>query len=304
MTALAGGNFLVTYTDFAADPGGDIRARLYAPNGTALGSDFAIDAHNLFDDTQSSVSALSGGGFVVTYTRGFGGNIGIRARVFDQNGRPSNQPRSSSTPGSGQTASSVAGLSSGGFVAVWQDDSTNEVYFRRFQSDGTPLDAGRVLIDSAGTINEDIHVVALADGGFAVAYTDSGWGIDGTEITFRIFNADGTTRTDYIRANDVDFGGIEAGDQHRPTITTMGDLIVVGWLDVDGSNSHGPGVRRAGQCGSAINSFFAGQVLEHELSGLANGHVANVWQSSISEDVGFGDSIRTNGGAVHAHTER
>ena len=81
--------------------------------------------------------------------------------------------------------------------------ATNEVYFRRFRSDGIALDADRVLIDSAGAINEDIHVVALADGGFAVAYTDNGWGIDGTEITFRIFNADGTTRTDYIRANDV-----------------------------------------------------------------------------------------------------
>ena len=48
--------------------------------------------------------------------------------------------------------------------------------------------------------------------------------------------------------------------------------------------------------GNAVgdNSFFAGQVVEHELTGLANGHVANVWQSSISEDVGFGDSIRTN----------
>jgi hypothetical protein len=86
VAGLADGNFLVTDTDFAADPGGDIRARLYSPDGTALGSDFTIDAHINFDDTQSSVSALSDGGFVVTYTRGFGGNIGIRARVFDQNG--------------------------------------------------------------------------------------------------------------------------------------------------------------------------------------------------------------------------
>ena len=135
VTALTGGKFVVTYTDFAADPGGDIRARLYAPNGTVLGSEFAIEAHNLFGDTQSSVSALSGGGFVVTYTRGFR-QTGIRARVFDQNG---DQVSASIVvdAGSGQTASSVAGLSSGGFVVVWQDDSTDEVYFRRFQSDGT-----------------------------------------------------------------------------------------------------------------------------------------------------------------------
>ena len=96
---------------------------------------------------------------------------------------------------------------------MWQDHAADEVYFRRFQSDGTALDADRVLIDTTGTINQDIHVVALADGGFAVAYTDNGWAIDGTEITFRIFNADGTTRTGFIRANNAALNGIEAGDQ-------------------------------------------------------------------------------------------
>src|SRR5436190_1688740 len=31
VAGLTGGNFVVTYTDFAADPGGDIRARMYTP---------------------------------------------------------------------------------------------------------------------------------------------------------------------------------------------------------------------------------------------------------------------------------
>jgi hypothetical protein len=292
VVGLAGGNFLVTYTDFAADPGGDIRARLYSPDGTALGSDFAIDTHNLFDDTQSSVTALADGGFVVSYTRGFGGNIGIRARVFDQDGI---QVTSSIIvhADSDQTNSSVAGLSSGGFVVVWQDDSSDEVYFRRYQSDGTPLDADRVLMDTAGSINEDIHVVALADGGFAVAYTDNGWGIDGTEITFRIYNADGTTRTNFIQANDSDFGGKGSGNQDRPTITTMGDLIVVGWRDADSDTAR---VQVFDAEGHAVgnNSTFANDVVAHELAGLRNGQVASVWESSVAESVGFGDSIRSN----------
>ena len=292
VTALTNGNFLVVYNDFAADPGGDIRARLYDSNGMALGNDIAINIHNLFDDTQPSVAALSGGGFVVTYTRGFGGNIGIRAHVFDQNG----VDQTSSIivhADSAQMASSVAGLSSGGFVVVWQDDSSDEVYFRRFQSDGAALDADRVLIDSAGSINQDIHVTALADGGFAVAYTDNGWGIDGTEITFRIFNADGTTRTDYIRANNAAFGGDEGGDQTRPTITTMGDLIVVGWRDVDSSSSR---VQVFDAEGHAVgeNYFFNNHVLEPELAGLAHGQVANVWTSSTSEGAGLGDSMHSN----------
>ena len=180
----------------------------------------------------------------------------------------------------GQTASSVAGLSSGGFVAVWQDHAADEVYFRRFQSDGSALDADRVLIDTGGTINQDIHVVALADGGFAVAYTDNGWAIDGTEITFRIFNADGTTRTNYIRANSAAFGGIEAGDQDRPTITTIGDLIVVGWRDVDSATLHRQVFDAQGNR-LGDNTTFGGQVVEPEFAGLANGQLAIVWKPHL-----------------------
>jgi hypothetical protein len=291
VTALTNGNFVVVYNDFAADAGGDTRARFYSPDGNPIGSDFTIDASGSLDDTQPSVTALSNGNFVMSFTRGFGGNIGIRARVYDTDGN--NLGLVTVDSDSGLSASSIAALSSGGFVVVWQDDTHDEVYFRRFQADGTPIDADSVLMDTAGSINQDIHVVGLPDGGFAVAYTDNGWGIDGTEITFRIYNADGTTRTDYIRANDVDFGGIESGDQNRPTITTMGDLIVVGWHDADTSSSR---VQVFDAQGHAIgdNYYFNGQVIENELSGLANGQVANVWASSDSEGPGLNDSMRTN----------
>jgi Ca2+-binding RTX toxin-like protein len=290
VAGLTNGHFVVTYTDYASDPGGDIRARLYDASGTALGSDFQIVDGNIFGDTESSVAALSGGGFVVSYTRN-ADNLGVRARVFDQNGNISASVIADA--GSGQGASSVAGLASGGFVVAWQDDSETAVYFRRFQSDGTELDTDRVLIDNIGAINQDIHVAALADGGFAVAYADSGWLIDGTEITFRIFNADGTTRSDFIRANNAAFGGIETGDQEFPTITTMGDLIVVGWVNANTNSSY---VQVFDAQGNALgdNCFFASQVSEHELAGLANGQVADVWESTDSEGFGLGDSMRGN----------
>jgi Ca2+-binding RTX toxin-like protein len=294
VAGLTNGNFVVTYTDRAADPNGDIRARLYNPDGTPIGSDFAVDDNIAFADSWASVAELSGGGFVVTYMRSLGGgNFDIRARVFDQNGNDLSGQLFVDSSAGGQTASSVAGLSSGGFVVAWQDNPANEVYFRRYQSDGTALDADRVLIDSAGPINEDIQVVALGDGGFAVAYTDSGWGIDGTEITFRIFNADGTTRTSFIRANNVAFDGTEAGNQSWPTITTMGDLIVVGWVDVDSEVSYAQVFDAQGNR-LGDNNFLDSQVVAVEFAGLANGQVANVWQGHVPEGLGLGGSIRTD----------
>jgi Ca2+-binding RTX toxin-like protein len=294
VAGLTGGSFVVTYTDYAADPAGDIRARLYDPSGAPLGSDFAVSDHPTNDDTQSSVAGLSGGGFVVTYTRNAGGgNADILSRVFDQNGNQLPGVAIVDVSAGGQTASSVAGLISGGFVVVWQDDANDDVYFRRFQSDGTAL-AGRVLIDNIGAINQDIQVVALADGGFAVAYTDSGWNIDGTEITFRLFNADGTTRTSFIRVNDAAaFGGTVAGNQNLPTVTTMGDLIVVAWRDADSDSSYAQvfdaqGNRLGG------NDGLSGHVLDPDFAGLANGRLADVRSSDLSEGSGLGDSIRSS----------
>jgi hypothetical protein len=295
VAGLTGGNFVVTYTDYGADPGGDIRARLYNPDGAPIGNAFAVDGSNALFDSQSSVAGLSGGGFVVTYMRNLGGDLDIHARVFDQNGNDLSGAIAITVDAelSSQLAPSVAGLSSGGFVVVWENATTDEVYFRRFQSDGTALDADRVLIDSIGSTNQDIHVVALGDGGFAVAYTDNAWGIDGTEITLRIFNADGTTRTSFIRANHAAFGGIEAGSQNAPTITTIGDLIVVGWVDADSDLSHAQVFDAQGNW-LGDNNIFATQVVEPELAGLANGQVARVWASNFTEGLGLGDSIRTD----------
>jgi len=287
VAGLTGGRFVVTYTDYAADQFGDIRARLYDPSGTPLGSDFAVDAHPANADTHSTVAALSGGGFVVTLTRNAGGgNTNIHARMFDQNGNALPGTAIVDASAGAQSNASVAGLSSGGFVAVWQEDTTDNVYFRRFQSDGIAL-GGRVLIDNIGSINQDIQVVGLADGGFAVAYTDNGWAIDGTEITFRIFNADGTTRTAFIRAN-----GPTAGEQNLPTITTMGDLIVVGWRDADSAIAL---VQTFDAQGNrlGINNQVSNQVIEYEIAGLANGQLAAVWSSSLSEGLGLGDSMRS-----------
>ncbi len=269
VAGLTGGNFVVTYHDRAADPGGDIRARLYSPSGTPLGADFAIDA-GANDDTTATVSELFGGGFVVTYERDFGGgDIDIRARVFNSAGTDLSGLITVESGAGAQTAPWVAGLNFGGFVVVWQDAVDGGVYMRRFDNNGTAL-AAEQLIDTLGA-NTDIHVQALNDGGFAVAYTDTGWGT-GQDITFRIFNANGTARTGFIKANCAAApGGLDAGNQNLPTITTMGDIIVVGWVDPASATSFAQAFDAAGNRLGAIDAVNSA-VIEHEIAGLSGGH--------------------------------
>lgn len=70
--ALAGGGFVVTWTD-ASQTGDDtsevaIRGRVFDDSGTALGSDFVVNTTTSSRQEDSSVTALTDGGFVVTGT--------------------------------------------------------------------------------------------------------------------------------------------------------------------------------------------------------------------------------------------
>ena len=233
VAGLTNGNAVVTFTDTSVDPGGDIRARLFTANGTAIAADFLVNpAGEAFDWRESDVAALADGGFVVSWTRELaGGNNDLRFRIFNADGSPRTALLGiASDDSTSSTFSSVASLASGGFVAAWQEEpisgGDSEVRFRRFAASGVAIDGDAgILIDTAGSINRDIQVAGLPDGGFVVAYTDSGWGIDGTEITARVYNADGSPRSGYLLVNET-----TAGDQDKPTLTVLANgYFVVGW---------------------------------------------------------------------------
>jgi hypothetical protein len=188
--------------------------------------------------------------------------------------------------------SSVAALAGGGFVAAWQSHTAgdNSVYFRRFDANGQALDGTAeqgVAIDSIGD-NTDIQIAGLPDGGFVVAYTDNGWGISGTEITARVYNADGTPRTGYLFVNGP---GFTAGDQNHPTLTVLSNgYFAVAWNN--GGNQH---ITAFDSDGNALTSnvFVANGVVEGEIAGLTGGLVGHVYQST-DPDAGGDDSIRHN----------
>ena len=177
-------------------------------------------------------------------------------------------------------------------MVVWEDlpagGGDTQVRFRRYTADGLAQNFPSALIDDSGAINRDIQVAALPDGGFVVAYEDSGWG-NGTDITARVFNADGTARSNFLRVNGVANGGVQAGDQTNPTLAVLpSGMFVVGWND-------GTGFRMQAyeSSGAALgrNDVTHGFAVENELAALAGGRFADVWQSTATD--GSGDAIRT-----------
>ncbi|MDP9421702.1 MAG: cadherin domain-containing protein [Pseudomonadota bacterium] len=124
VTALANGNFVVTWSDPAN--GGDIRARLFNASGTAVTSD--IQVHPAASDAQawSSVTGLSGGGFVVTWrTASTSGDSdgAIMGQVFSATGaKVGSEFRVNTQTYASQLQPSATGTADGGFIVGWRTD--------------------------------------------------------------------------------------------------------------------------------------------------------------------------------------
>ncbi|WP_342238052.1 beta strand repeat-containing protein [Inquilinus sp. OTU3971] len=294
MTLLGNGHNVVTFTDSSS--GTDtVRVRILGDGAPFL--DFAVpaDAKPL---RESDVAALGSGGFAVAYTRDYGaGDTDLLVQRYEVDGDEAGGPIVVDGKfGVATDHASIAGLASGGFVVAWEQSAAaggdHSVWFQLYNASGVPVTAAgdppgsHHLIDGAGSINQDIQVAALQDGGFVVAYIDNGWvGADGTEITARVYNADGSARSGFIRVNaDI------AGDQLDPTVTVLSNgFFVVGWSDngIFYYQAYDPN-------GAAVGAkyFVNNGVYEGEILGLAGGVVVNVCESAHSD--GDGTSIETS----------
>jgi len=296
MAGLLDGRYVVAFTDTSIDPGGDIYARILNADGSPAGGEFAV-GFNSTDESEADVAALHDGGFVVSWTRDFGaGDKDLAARVYNADGTPRITFAVQTDNAFDTHASSVAGLAGGGLVVAYQKSPAGggsiETDFQLFNANGTKLYVNNeILIDGTGSINKDIQVAGLPDGGFVVAYTDNGWGLSGTEITARIYNADGSTRSGFLLVNGSANAGKTAGDQALPSLTVLsnGDFAV-SWSSPATNLEY---LQAYDAQGNALgpNKLVMGNVVEAEIAGLGGGHVAMLAESLVPD--GSGTSIRS-----------
>ncbi|MCO5052483.1 MAG: fibronectin type III domain-containing protein [Verrucomicrobiae bacterium] len=136
-----------------------------------------------------------------------------------------------------QRSARLAALSDGRFVAVWISESRRfensvDVYGRVFSASGTAASA-EFLINAGTNVCANPAVAAVADGGFAVTWSEMDLeGVDNRwDIFARAFSANlmgGTTR----RVNTY-----TVGDQVDPKISALNSDYLVAWTSVgqDGS---------------------------------------------------------------------
>jgi Ca2+-binding RTX toxin-like protein len=158
VAALAGGGFVVTWTDdsgTSADTSFNaIRAQVFTNAGVPVGAERLVNTTTTGDQTDPTVTALSDGRFLIAWTDGsIGADQDIRAQLFNANGTKSGtefRVNMASATGN-QISPTLAELSDGRVMVSWTDGVTGDVA-------GQIIDPREAAISFAGTAAADIRV--------------------------------------------------------------------------------------------------------------------------------------------------
>lgn len=211
----------------------------------ASGGEFLVNSTAGGIQSDASITALSGGGFVITWTDNSASGAdtsgaAIRAQMYDAAGaKVGGELLINSATANAQTLSAVTALGSGGFVVSWTDASLTggdtdglAIKARIFDASGTPV-TGDFLVNSTTKLNQNNpSITGLASGGFLVSWTDaSGIGdTKGTGVKAQIFSAAGAKVGGEMLLNTTTLNS-----QNYPAVTGLpSGGFVATWMDSSG----------------------------------------------------------------------
>ncbi|GIT86743.1 S-layer family protein [Roseobacter sp. OBYS 0001] len=207
LAAQSDGTIVAVYSDASSADGSGfgVFLRQFDDTGAPLGASVQVNEETSSTQNDASVTILSGGRIVVTWTSfasgtaGDGNANGVFARLFEANGTAvGGEFQVNTATLSNQDSAQVAALADGSFVVVWDDDSgvdgsSTGIQMQRFDANGVAI-GGETLVNET-TVNAqfDPYIIALDTGGWVVAWSDNG-GNDGsgTGVFGQIYAADGS----------------------------------------------------------------------------------------------------------------
>ena len=227
------GNYVVVWESENQDGDGfGIFAQRFMANGMPAGGEFQVNVYTTSIQRDAAVAMDADGDFVVTWTSfgQDGGSNGIYSRRYQADGTAldADDVLVNVFTSTSQQISDVAMDAAGNYVVVWrsgdQDGYNFGVYGRRYQADGTALDADDVLINVYTTYSQTEPAVDMDDAGNYVVTWQSQQDGSTYGIYKRSFQADGTA----LDAADVQINFITSGPQTHPDVAVDadGDYIV------------------------------------------------------------------------------
>ncbi|MFZ5756301.1 MAG: hypothetical protein ACOY3X_05325 [Pseudomonadota bacterium] len=240
VAALSGGGFVIAWqSPKSTTPDYKVFFQRYDSSGTAQGSETQVDQNvsgaTAFDP---QIVVMTSGEFVVAY-HGYSSSLNMRqlnARRYSASGVLQGSTFTIEDLGLASYQWKIARLSTGGFVAVWQDGSTS-LRVQRYTATGTNSGSETsVSLGLSGTLTS-FGLTATNDGGYVVSYEFAPTGFSGKKLYMRRFNS----------SNAGVGGGMEVYSTavSQGLLSSMATLasgaVVMGW-DLDASSSEGSGI--------------------------------------------------------------
>ena len=221
---------------------GGIFAQTYANDFNRIGSEFQVNTYNVSDQSTPVIAPLPDGGFVVVWYSWAqdGDHRGIFAQKFDTNNVAVGVEFQVNTyTTSSQTTPSIASLSNGGFVIVWQsiqDGDSWGVYAQRYATDGTALGT-EFLVNNQTVDQQSEPDIASTTDGFIITWQSNDQDGENFGIFAKQYLNDGTIIADEFQVNTY-----TTKSQADPSVAFTINTVVVVWESSDGQDGDDYGI--------------------------------------------------------------
>ena len=260
--------------------------------------DTLIPTNTLNDQSQSSITCLNDGTFVVSWQSDAidGDLVSISAQQFYPNGKKKGTEFQVNTwTTDAQSCPRIASLNDGGFVIVWQsmyqDLSYLGIYAQRYNSDGTTYNGEfRVNTNTIG-VQTLGSVASISDGGFVIAWQDSL--IDGSSygIVGKRYNGAGVSSTAQFQVNTL-----TAGEQSWVKVAGLnnGDYVITWQSNTQDGDGFGIFSRHYTSINGVlypdfqVNTETISHQMNPDIASLNDGGYVITWQSNMQDGDGYG----------------
>ncbi|MEH6631655.1 MAG: Ig-like domain-containing protein [Halopseudomonas aestusnigri] len=307
---LSGGGWVVTWTSINDQDGSDsqdgsysgVFGQAYHADGNKLGAEFQVNTYTSIHQNDSSVTALSGGGWVVTWTSNYQDSdfsSGVFGQVYHADGtRDGDEFLINSHTAGNQKVSSVIALNSGGWVVTWisdgQDGSGNGVFAQVYKVDGTKLGDELAVNSYTDGDQSNFSVTSLADGGWVVVWSSMGQDGSSLGVYGQAYHANGTKQGIAFPVNSYTDDA-----QFQASVAPLEDGgWVITWVSY-GQDGPGSDYGVYGQVYNAdgsiqvgeflVNTFTDGFQYQQSVEGLSGGGWVVIWLNEAPNSVTFGE---------------
>lgn len=240
LAGLTDGGFVALWYNsaFGVD---SVKVQIFNRNGRDVGSEFTING-----GFEASVASRASGGFIITWTTQTPGPDGfdIKGQIFNASGGAVGPEFGVNTTTAGfQVSSKVTELAGGGFVVTWlqpNDGTFDNIRGQVFAADGSKIGGEFIAGDSLPGGKSEPDAIALAGGGFVIAWSQAGAEMDSGNLSTgsraQLFDSTGVKVGSAFSLNTI-----VPGVQQNPDLAALpSGGFVAAWADNGNINSGDP----------------------------------------------------------------